>query len=486
MNLDYFARGYRIGFAAVLVLGASVSWSATHIVNQDGSGDFTHIQAAVDAAEDGDEIIVYGGTYEEDLTIGHLNSPPLRKNNLTIKAAPGEDVLILIPNQADRVQGLPFDFGEQDILGVFINGDGVTLEGLRIEQPTTVTNDFVQSSIAAAVTVVSSNVTLRDCVIEGSATYSGDILGVLVVNLDFISALQGANPTLARNFLMENCTLAFHNFAFAINNFLRRGTGADIPNPTARIVNCEFEFNGTGVEMDDGEVEVENCLFADNGTGVSVSQHRVDVRNSRFIANTSWGVYLETGDLDDGAPEEIPVVNVEDSFFKQNGVNPDHAAFRVRTGTLNVIRTIVTQSGGVDVRFDTVQNRHSTVNLINSDFYKPGAGVHLLALSGSQALVDLTTLNSIFVGENLYDNQADVLLEENFTYSNYYLEGAYNIGEEIFGVRENNSSENPLYVDPDNDDFSLQPTSPLVNRAQDGGHLGALGVVTSVFDWAIQ
>ena len=39
--------------------------STVHVVRQDGTGDFTSIRAAMDAAASGDEILVGDGTYGE-------------------------------------------------------------------------------------------------------------------------------------------------------------------------------------------------------------------------------------------------------------------------------------------------------------------------------------------------------------------------------------------------------------------------------------
>ena len=40
-----------------------------YLVKKDGTGDYTTIQAAVTAASSGDSIVVYPGTYNENITI---------------------------------------------------------------------------------------------------------------------------------------------------------------------------------------------------------------------------------------------------------------------------------------------------------------------------------------------------------------------------------------------------------------------------------
>ena len=48
---------------------SQTSFAANHTVDAGGSGDFTTIQAAVDAASSGDTIEVTAGTYAENVSI---------------------------------------------------------------------------------------------------------------------------------------------------------------------------------------------------------------------------------------------------------------------------------------------------------------------------------------------------------------------------------------------------------------------------------
>jgi len=49
--------------SSALLLGAMPAWSDTCLVRPDGSGDFATIQAALDAARDGDVIELADGTF---------------------------------------------------------------------------------------------------------------------------------------------------------------------------------------------------------------------------------------------------------------------------------------------------------------------------------------------------------------------------------------------------------------------------------------
>ena len=60
----------RLALTALFLVVASGGMSATWHVAKDGSGDFTVIQDAVDAASAGDTIWIHAGRYEE-MTEGH-------------------------------------------------------------------------------------------------------------------------------------------------------------------------------------------------------------------------------------------------------------------------------------------------------------------------------------------------------------------------------------------------------------------------------
>ncbi len=56
-------------YLALIILMASTASASTLIVNDDGSGNFTRIQDAINTSAEGDEIIVRGGPYQERLVV---------------------------------------------------------------------------------------------------------------------------------------------------------------------------------------------------------------------------------------------------------------------------------------------------------------------------------------------------------------------------------------------------------------------------------
>jgi hypothetical protein len=145
----------------LLLLALPLAWgvagAATYVVRPDGTGDFPTIQAAIDAAEDGDIIELADGTFtgEGNRDIDYLGKA------LTVRSQNGNPEFCTIDCQAsdgDRHRGFVFHSNE---------GPGSVLEGV------TITGGYHEAG--GAVDCTYSSPVFVDCVFNGNQ--AGEIYG---------------------------------------------------------------------------------------------------------------------------------------------------------------------------------------------------------------------------------------------------------------------------------------------------------------------
>ena len=124
---------------AVCVMGAGVGAAAVITVDDSGGADFTSIQAAVDAASEGDTIEVASGTYVENVDIN---------KRLTLVGAGQNLVKVEADNSNDHVFYVTTD--GVSISGFTLTGaTGIDRAGIRFTRggnfyDNTVTNNYIQ------------------------------------------------------------------------------------------------------------------------------------------------------------------------------------------------------------------------------------------------------------------------------------------------------------------------------------------------------
>lgn len=191
--------GSLLPLALLSISAAASAQGAVWVVDDDGGPGvaFTSIQSAVDAAANGDTVLVKDGTYDEQVRVF--------SKELAIVAEQGATVLVL---RGIRVQGLP-------------PSGGLLLRGLEV--PGSPTQPF-----ADALVVSSSQgpVWVEDCTLRGSHVFSSAAAGAFLVDASSVTFLR--------------CTL-------------RGGTGVSETGGPAR--------GGDGVQLVGGAAHLHGCVL---------------------------------------------------------------------------------------------------------------------------------------------------------------------------------------------------------------------------------
>lgn len=264
-----------------------VEVAANIIVDANGGGDHTTIQAAIDAANEGDTILVLAGDYNETVTID--------KQVTLLGAQTGVD-----PTAATR--------GDEAVLtGAIIlqdGADGTKIEGFTIAEGTNIggENASVYLANGAADVAIENNVFMRSGPVDND-TFRG-ILGTS----------NGANTGLT---ITQNTFSGWHTGVFlnpgatdaAVTGNIFNGNfvGMSVDGPDATLIagntftNNDFEGLGIGPGEAQPALTLNGNAFADNGgapDGRSIGVYDNGITVTSDDAGTNTVLELQGGVTD--------------------------------------------------------------------------------------------------------------------------------------------------------------------------------------------
>ncbi|MBT4530630.1 MAG: hypothetical protein HOC27_05445 [Phycisphaerae bacterium] len=278
-----------IGVVTSLLL-IETSLAGTWIVSSNGKADFNNIQGAINAASDGDEILVYPGTYTStgDEVVNTAGKA------IWLHSSDGPEVTIISGENARRC--MLISSGEST---------STLIEGF------TLTNGNKTASSGGGLGCYSSSPTITNCVFTNN--YAG----------------WGGGAEINSDVLLTDCSF--------VNNTARHdGGGMYINSGSPVLTNCSFIGNSTeqhyggGVRTSDSTPSFVGCTFENNhgdrwggavmNGGTSVSTFS----NCTFSGNScgDWLGYDEAGGIynqaDGGGASSI----ISNSVFCEN--SPTH------------------------------------------------------------------------------------------------------------------------------------------------------------------
>jgi len=391
------------GFAVNAVYGET-----TIMVDDSGGADYTSIQEAVYNADDGDTILVYSGTYTENVNVA---------KPLTIKSESGnpDDTIVHAAHPNDHVFYVTAD--NVTIGGFRVTGaNGIGKHGIHLEGVTEcdVTNNIVSNNWCGIYLLDSRTNTLRDNTVQSNSNYgiflvkSGDNnLSNNTVNSNnrYGIALDTSN----NNNLSDNTVHSNNKHGIALgtsshnrmrnnnifNNTYNFGSGSINDIDTSNTVDGKRIYYLVGVS----DATIDSSSNA--GTVCCINCQNISIKDLT-LKNNRCGICLHNtidSDLDNNTASNnrcgigIYDSNNNDLFNNTANANEWHG-ISLRGSWYNTLHnnTVSQNKYGIDVhtsQYNEIVNNNASNNLINS------VGIE-------QALSDNNNLFGNFVSKNRY------------------------------------------------------------------------------------
>ncbi len=460
----------------VVLLLCGLSFGGTFwTVNSSGGGNYTTIQAALNAAGPNEVTewpitieVQDSNTYKENLVF------PVDVNGLTLRAGTG-----FFPTIALLGTGVPADTNFIEIKSV-----GTSIEGFKINFSATSPYTQTTDNNSTMVKATGGASRLVDCNIIGPSAalnyWIRGIAGVAEIN----------------NVELSQCRVGM---ACDANWFV---TGFNYSITNSWIYNNRH----WGIVFNDCNAVVDNCLIERSGWPNTVANSNVLTNGSGsalnlLIKNSTIRSMLGTGR--NVTMESLGTVTIEDSIIR-DAMFDEILQYQ---GTLNLNRCIIKNTdvtgGCVNVNNDAGSKGNCYTNIDHCSLQGySGVGMsYQWAVFTVDNNAHVAVTNSILTGHQGFYTALPLNGVGSYFTSNYNDNdcNAPISGDCKTPVVVTNGilpKQNPMYVQTTSDSigsdankfslhtyFALQPYSPVINRDEFGGPLGAKGVVYGHEEW---
>ena len=417
---------------------------------------FGEIQKAINAAENGDTIIIPPGTYSESINFNG--------KNITVRSENPED-----PN---IVQATIIDGGQNGSVVTFANGEfrSAVLEGFTIKNGL---NDN-----GGGVFIANASPTIRNNIItQNSADQSGGGLyignhslpkifnNIVNDNSAWISGgglfIKNSSPHIEANSILENAVDIIGGGGIYIQDASPRILGNNI---TAN----KSKYGGGGIEMANSSPFVDENTIAENvalmGGGIRVwNNSSPSIVNNTISDNSALdggGILI----IDNSSPSVVGNTIVDNSAGKGGGINIlYHSSPKIEDNTI-VDNKALSNGGGIRVALQS-----SPVifhNTINGNTARQGGGIDVWNHSQPTIMGNTLTRNTAWQGGGIYawEYSFPITINNNFQFNTADVNGGAmwaSFTSQILDLEGNNigkldplntydgSSAEPMYMEPE-------------------------------------
>ena len=428
----------------------------------DGSAEnpFETIQKGVDIAIDMDTVYVSNGIYEGGIVISNKTISLIgeSREETKINQPISSPQISIIDSQSDttRVENFMIKRGSSNNGGgIYSSGSTIEIDNVDFEYNSSSNNGAAINSIESTVKVQSSTFNSNTCDNSGGAIYVDPLTTCEIYNSSFtnnVASWGGAIATVGGGkLLIEGCNISF-NTASGNNpnpdyDYPTFGGGGGIYqewSDSLEIYDSEISNNiastGTGggiaVYLSD-DIIIDNVILDNNsssGGGGGVMFLRTDnvlfenstISNNISNNNSGGGIFIGS--------ESAQASIVINATFNRLSIFNNHA-----------------MSGGAIFCWSTILNLYNSTIAQNEATDPDWSGGGL----ASHYVTEPNIINSLF-----YDNIPNSIHNG---YPQTSVLVAYSLVQEVWAGEGNLVDIDPLFMDPENEDFRLQLTSPCID-----------------------
>lgn len=268
--------------AAVGMLAVpEMSWSGTWNVEKDGSGDFTVIQHAVDAAADGDTILIGPGRYDDYATYDTVDGTLICYVYIPDKSLTlvGSGMGMTVIGPASEIH--PVTEHERGINAAYYGAGELFISDLTVEH------------LNAGILIGHQSGRIERCEFRNHSRGTALIVAYTAVyevkSCVFTNYVNGIFPAGCDGLRIVDTV--FQDNYFGVNS--TSATGME-------IINCMYENNTLGVQLFSGSAaSIQGCVFNTShpwGEGIAATMgSAVEILNTEIRPGGAWGIQADGG-----------------------------------------------------------------------------------------------------------------------------------------------------------------------------------------------